>query len=81
MCVGRCNKCHKSIAVCDCNKPDSPLLPADTIVSGQNIFDYADHFYKWNNKHDHNFHSFVLWCIYTKQGQKFMKEAIRNQSA
>jgi len=62
-------------------KTDSPSLPVDTIVSGRNIFDYADHFYKWNNKHDHNFHSFVLWCIHTKQGQKFIKEAIRNQSA
>lgn len=48
----------------------------EPLVSGRELFDYREHFNKWNNREDANFNDFVLWCIHTKQGKEFIKKAL-----
>jgi hypothetical protein len=49
----------------------------DLLVSGRELFDYRDHFNKWNNNEKPNFNDFALWCIHTKQGQSFIRKLMR----
>jgi len=49
----------------------------DLLVSGRELFDYREHFNKWNNYEQANFNDFVLWCIHTKQGQAFIRKVMR----
>lgn len=48
-------------------------------MENESIFSYAKHFNKWNNGEEKvAFGSFALWCIHTKEGQEFIKKAVRN---
>ena len=51
--------------------------PLEARVSGREIFDYNEHFTKWNKNNESYFSDFVLWCIHATQGQELVKKVAR----